>query len=90
MSLRTKRETITFTKPFTLRGVDGLHKAGTYTVETDEAAIEGISFMAYRRVATMIFMPLHGAGPGSLQSVPVDPRDLAEALAGDVPQADYP
>jgi hypothetical protein len=45
-----------------------------HTVETDEEPIEGLSFMAYRRVATVIFLPLARGGPGSFETVPVDRR----------------
>jgi hypothetical protein len=77
--MRTTRETVTFDHPFSLCAVDGVQPAGTYTVETDEDLIEGVSFLAYRRVATTIYLPLRCGGPGSLQAVRVDPRELDEA-----------
>jgi hypothetical protein len=80
VSLRTRRETVTFAHPFTMRGIDGLQPAGSYTVETDEEVIEGLSFLAWRRVATVIFLP---AGPGSFEAVPVDPLLLEAALGRD-------
>jgi hypothetical protein len=41
-----------------------------------------LSFLAYRRVATTIYLPLHpGGGAGSVQAVTVDPRELAAAHA---------
>jgi len=81
--VRTRRETVTFARPFRLRGVDEAQPAGAYTVETDEEPIEGLSFMAYRRVATVIFLPLARGGAGSFQAVPVDPPALEAALAAD-------
>ena len=81
--LRTRRETVTFARPFRLRGVDGPQPAGAYTVETDEEPIEGLSFMAYRRVATVIFLPLARGGPGSFQAVQVEPPALEAAIAAD-------
>jgi hypothetical protein len=49
---------------------------------TDEELIEGISFPAYRRVATMIFVPVpHGAS--SIEMVTIDPLDLQAALERD-------
>ena len=74
--MRTTRETVTFDHPFALGAVDGLHPAGTYTVEIDEDLIEGVSFLAYRRIATTIYLPLRYGGPGSVQAVRVDPREL--------------
>ena len=77
--MRTTRETVTFEHPFSLYAVDGMQPAGTYTVEIDEELIEGLSFLAYRRVATTIYLPLPRGGAGSIQAVRVDPRDLDAA-----------
>ena len=82
MTLRTRRETVTFAQPFTLPEVEGAQPAGAYTVETDEEAIEGLSFLAYRRVATVIFLPVPHSGAGSFQAVPIDPRLLEAAVVG--------
>jgi hypothetical protein len=83
MSLRTTSRTITFARPFSLEGLDGTQPAGTYTVQTDEEPIEGLSFVAYRRVATVIFLPLSHRGTGSFQAIPVTPEALNAALAQD-------
>ena len=90
MTLRTHRETLTFAHPFTLSGVEDVQAPGAYTVQTDEELLEGLSFLAYRRVATVIFVPLRHGGPRSLQAITVDPRELADALARDGSQADQP
>ena len=83
--MRTTRETVTFEHPFSLFAVDGVQPAGTYTVETDEDLIEGLSFLAYRRVATTIYLPLRYGGRGSLQAVRVEPRELDEARGKPAP-----
>ena len=57
MLTRTKRVTLTFQHPFSLKGVDRRLAAGEYEVTTDEELIEGLSFPVYRRVATLIFLP---------------------------------
>jgi len=77
--MRTTRETVTFDNPFLLMAVDGLQPAGIYTIDIDEELIEGLSFLAYRRVATTIYLPLHQGHQGSVQAVRVDPRELAAA-----------
>lgn len=87
MTLRTRRETVAFAHPFTVPGADGTQPAGAYTVETDEEAIEGLSFLAWRRVATVIVLPLANGGRGSFQAVPVDPRVIEAAMAGDKERA---
>jgi len=81
--LRTRRETVTFARPFRLRGVDEAQPAGAYVVQTDEEPIESLSFIAYRRVATVIFLPLARGGPGSFEAVQIDPQALEAALSAD-------
>jgi hypothetical protein len=57
MTMRSRRETITFQNPFRIRAIDRLLPPGVYEVITDEGMIEGLSFPAFRRVATVIMMP---------------------------------
>jgi hypothetical protein len=57
MTTRSQRETITFKQPFRIKGIDRLLSAGAYEVITDDEMIEGLSFPAFRRVATMIMVP---------------------------------
>ncbi len=78
MTIRSRREAVTFKHPFRLRGVDRLLPAGTYEVITDEELIEGLSFAAFRRIATMILVP--GAGSASvLEMISIGSVDLADA-----------
>ena len=57
MTMRSRRETITFQHPFRIRGIDRLLPSGPYEVITDEEMIEGLSFPVFRRIATMIMVP---------------------------------
>jgi hypothetical protein len=84
MMTRTRDKTLTFSKPFLLRGVDRLLPAGDYRVATDEELIEGLSFPVYRRVATMIFVPGQGRRASSVEMVAIDPADLQAAQERDV------
>ena len=79
MSIRTTRETVAFARPFTVIGLDEFQPAGTYTVETDEELIDGVSFPAYRRIGTSIFLPAHPARPGWAEVAQIDPRELEAA-----------
>ncbi|MGH6894666.1 MAG: hypothetical protein ACREEP_20660 [Dongiaceae bacterium] len=84
MTTRTTKTTVTFTRPFSLSGFDGEQPAGSYSVETDEELLDGVSFPAYRRMATM--MQLEGESgrkSGIMQIAVIDPRHLAAALAAD-------
>lgn len=77
--MRTTREILTFDRPFSLTALDKVQPAGTYAVDIDEELIEGLSFLAYRRVATTIYLPLQQGSQGSVQAVRVDPSELAAA-----------
>jgi hypothetical protein len=79
MVMRTKRVTLTFQHPFSLKGVDRRLAAGDYEVVTDEELIEEVSFPVYRRVATLIFLPADAGEPSSIEMVNIDPVDLALA-----------
>lgn len=54
MFTRTKTRTVHFDAPFTLTGLEGVYPPGDYQVQDDEEQITGISWLAYRRVATAI------------------------------------
>ena len=79
MTIRSRRETVNFTRPARIKGIDRLIAAGSYEVVTDEELIEGLSFPAYRRVATMIMLP--GAPPHhiSMEMIAINGVDLDQA-----------
>ena len=80
MTRRTTVKTVTFIRPFTLRGgMDEELPAGPYTVETDEELIEPLSFVAYRCMASRMHMPLPLGEFGPVQMVLIDPDELSEA-----------
>ncbi|MGG5808265.1 hypothetical protein [Falsiroseomonas sp. CW058] len=82
MLTRSHRTTVVFRRPFMLAGFDRPQPAGTYDVETEEELLEGLSFPAYRRVATV--MTPRARQPGALlQALAVDPGELDRALASD-------
>jgi hypothetical protein len=79
MTIRSRRETVTFKHAFQMRGVDRLLPAGAYEVITDEEMIEGLSFPSYRRVATMIMVPAAQSRGSSMEMVSIGSVDLADA-----------
>ena len=79
MATRTTSETVTFAHPFLLKGVDRLLPAGEYRVATDEERIDELSFPAYRRVGTVIFVPAAFHPASCIEMVAIDPHDLQEA-----------
>ncbi len=86
MNVRTSSKTITFSRPFFLSGIGEVQPAGPYTVVTDEEEIPGLSFSAYRRVATLIFLPAPGGGTGE-RVVNIDPLELQAAQERDADPA---
>jgi len=83
MSTRTVKSTVTFHNPFVLGGMDETLPAGTYAIETDEQLIEGVTFTAYRRVSSIIFLPAMSVSPNVRRVVTVVPGEIDAALERD-------
>ena len=77
---------INFAHAFSLPGVEGMIAAGTYRIDTEEEPIDGLSFLAWRRLATFIRIPVHRSG--TVQSFLIDPKNLAAAVERDRAVAD--
>ena len=83
MTKRTTKKTVVFGQPFSLSGLPAELPAGTYEIETDEEMIEGLSFVAFHRVLTLLHLPANPKRPGLRESLTVDGRDLDTAIAKD-------
>lgn len=83
MDQRMTRKIVTFPRPFALSGVDDKLDAGAYIVETCEELIEGLSFVAYRRVWTTMIKPHAVYGEAMRQLFEIDPAELEKALKSD-------
>ncbi|HKN27458.1 MAG TPA: hypothetical protein VJY34_06045 [Roseiarcus sp.] len=83
MATRSKEITLTFSKAFALSEVDRPLPAGTYRVVVDEEDIPGLSFLAFRRTATMLHVPALSAPGGPKEVFLVNPDELAAALEAD-------
>jgi hypothetical protein len=81
MTIRTIRKTVAFRKPFYLKGEDRLLPPGDYDVVTDEELIEGLSFSAYHRISTVMFVPAQSGS--AIEMVTIDPLDLQAAIDRD-------
>jgi hypothetical protein len=79
MTMRSRRETVTFKHPFRIKGIDRLLPPGAYEVITDEEMIEGLSFASFRRVATMIMVPAAPPHNSTMEMISISPVDLADA-----------
>jgi hypothetical protein len=93
MTVRMSRKTVTFKRSFSLRGIDEVQPAGSYTVETDEELLPGLSFPAYRRIATLIILRSRGQGRIVEEVISIDPLELQAAQERDarldISLADY-
>jgi hypothetical protein len=78
MTMRSRRETITFKHPFRIKGIDRELAPGSYEVITDEEMIEGLSFASFRRVATMIMVPA-ASRSAAMEMVSIGSIDLSDA-----------
>jgi hypothetical protein len=76
--IRTRRSKLTFSRPFTLRGIGHALPAGEYELVTDEELIEELSFPVYRRTASWIMAPAEDT-IGTTEMIPIDPAELAVA-----------
>jgi len=83
MTSRTTPSIVRFRAAFSLPGFDTPQPPGEYRVDQDEEALEGVSLIAWRRVATFIHLPAISAGGATQQMVPVDPALLEAALEQD-------
>ena len=58
--MRSKTVDVTFRRAFALKGLENAVPPGTYHVDIEEEPIDGLSFLAYRRLATFIRIPVAG------------------------------
>jgi hypothetical protein len=87
MSVRMSQKTVTFTRPFSLNGLDGAQPAGTYTVQTHEESVPRLSLLDWQRTATFIFLPSRPGGAFLEQLVEIDPLELEVAEERDAARA---
>jgi hypothetical protein len=80
MVIRTSHEMTTFAHPFRLDGQDEYCPAGDYAVDIDEELIEGLSFLAYRRVAARMRLPAVDKPQTVIQVMVLDPATFDAML----------
>ena len=76
--------TVKFTAPFALSGLDEIQPPGDYEIDEDEELIDGLSWLAYRRVATFIRLPaISSTDRLKSQLVAIDRSELEAAMRQD-------
>lgn len=85
MAIRTTSHTVTFQSAFVLSGVEGDLPPGEYEIDEDEELMEGLSWLAYRRVATFIRIPaISSPQKPRVQFVVVNHAEFEAALKRDL------
>lgn len=74
MERRTTTETIIFRHPFRLAGFEQDQAPGIYIVEVEQEALDSLSVIGWRHIATTIRVRREGA----IECVPVNPAELRE------------
>jgi hypothetical protein len=83
MAVWTTETTVTFRHPFTLASPDGPQPPGTYRLVIDEDEVPGLSFLAFRRTATMLRIPAFSISGRPNQVFPVNSVELVAAFEAD-------
>lgn len=84
MTTRTTTKSVTFIHPFVLGDLDEVFPPGAYSVETDEERVEGVAFVAYRRVSVVFHLPSRTGNPVLARAITMHPRELDTALLRDI------
>ena len=83
ISMRSSETVITFRHPFMVASLEAMQPAGNYRLVIEEEQIPGLSFVAFRRTATLLHLPALPATSGKHQVVTVDPVEWATVVAAD-------
>ena len=82
--IRTSEQVVTFYNAFSFSCLDEQLPAGDYKIQTDEELIQGLSFVSFRRIDTMIYLKGKHGRPGETRILSIDPDELDVALNKDV------
>lgn len=85
---RINKKIAVFDHPFCLDEIEEQMPAGRYTIETEEESLSNLSYIAFRRIATVL---IARPPPSSFKPVrfwTIDPDGLALALKRDAAQTE--
>src|SRR4029078_5377662 len=86
MEERTTRACVTFSRPFSLTGIEGSQPAGVYWIEAVDVLLDNAPYLppAYRRASTTIELPAVGTSSPQRQLSVIARSELDTALRQDV------
>ena len=87
MTTRSTESTVRFSHPFRLSPFDRAQPAGSYRLLTEEEPLQGLSFEAFQRVRTLLYLPADGAPGRTREAVEINPAELAAVLVADALQS---
>jgi hypothetical protein len=90
MTRHVRSRRVTFIRPFVLVGLKGVQPSGTYSVETRDERVGFWWFLRANLTSTSIRVCRNPGVAGVLQTVNIDPLNLADALVRDVAPAEMP
>jgi len=83
MTTRTSSKILNFEHPFIIGTLTELQPAGSYRVDTEEELIEGLSFVAYKRISTVIHLHSKSKLKTLTRALTITPKDLDIAVRKD-------
>ncbi|MDI9848837.1 hypothetical protein QM467_12290 [Rhodoblastus sp. 17X3] len=83
MTVGATETTVTFKRSFSLPELDQPQPAWTCRVITDEEEISGLSFVAFRCIATMLRFPSLPTAGRREETVNIDANEFSTALTAD-------
>ena len=83
MATLTTETMLTFCRPVALPAVDCPLPARTHRIAIDEEEILGLSFLTFKRVATMLYVPALSTPGGPHQMFADNAGELATAFKAD-------
>ncbi len=84
MTVKTTRGVASFRESFSLRNLQGVQPAGDYAVYFEDELVEGLSRVAYRRVATILQTPSLSSAQEQSRLVVVSRTELDAAMMKDM------
>jgi hypothetical protein len=81
--MRSTTATVTFRSSFRLPGHDRDFSSGSYDVLREDERLDGLTFEAFRRVATYLRVWGRGVQAGQTELLPITEKDLDAALLAD-------
>ena len=82
--MSTTRTTIDFAQGFQLACLDEQQPAGQYVVDVDEQPIDGLTFLARRRVGAILYVPAGSTPVDCRYAVPMTIPELDAAISQNV------